>query len=335
MKKIFFLAAVILTAVLFASCGNGTIKDDCGCLLDFDEAKRMAKKSDNDILLFITLNGEDQLSMNFITDVMKSSDFAEKIAKKYEVVHIDLSRESYQKCIPAPDASKAEIDKATKYADLIGNGRVYASLLNCQSAPSIYRFTKQGMLVSEIEYDTPITTVEQLAELIDTYDEVRNELAEKIKEVNSGATAEKVAKIDALYIAADDKQKGFFTDFAEMVIGIDKKNESGLVSKYLSIAADLKAVRLCGLQDYSGAAEAYAAITENQYLEKNDKMNAYFSAAYILGMSQDVEKIPQILDYLDKAKLTDPESPGIATIDSMYNYFKSVLENYNASKIDE
>lgn len=332
-KNIIKIVAAVLSAFMIVSCGGSKdVKDDCGCFMDFDAALAHAKKENKDILAIVTLNGSEYLSSEFVEKVTLNPDFGEKILKKYEVVHYDFSQASSMKTVAPENGTEEEIKKANELAALMAKGYSFANLLHCQSAPAIYRFTKNGMLIDEVEYEDTDFSLDSFVDLVASYDQKSADFYAALKNLKSGSVVERAQKLDELFTSCSDRQKLYFIDIFDEIIKLDKNNESGLLGKFIIISADLKSTKLCSERKFVEAANTYVSFCDKDFISNDEKINGYFMGAYILGMTRNVEHIPQILTWINNAKELNPDSESLETLNSMYEYFEAELE---ASKLSD
>lgn len=329
MKNIKYLLLSIF-CFLFISCGKAGI-DKNGCFIDIDEAVKYAQKKKQNVLIVLTTGADEQNSQSFYNSVLLAEDFKQKIASKYSVVSMDFSEASYQKTVVKPDADKKTQKAAEKYADLMYKNAKIASMLNVQMPPAVYLMTKEQYLISEVIFENDITSVDDFASLLSKYDETCSLFNEKVRATEKGSIAERVAAIDDLYESTPENNKVFLEDLISLVIDLDKKNETGLVSKYLLAQANSKATTLYISGEVNEAIKCFVNICNNKYIEPAHKQQAYYMAAYLLAMSGS-EDYNIMIDYLQKSIEADPESENVAGIEMFKGYVESVIEEGNQSE---
>lgn len=328
MKKLFAKFLILFVIFSFCSCGGKKYAtDECGCFFDFDDAKYLAKKKGTDFLVVITNDGDDELSSYFIKSVLKSPDFKTSVLKKYNVIHFDFSQKTYAKTQVGEGATEEMLKQAELIQRTASKGFLISRKLNCQSAPSIYRFSKNGFFVSEVVIEKDDYSVLNFVKQVEASDKKSLELEEQYKATKEGSVVERMKKIDSLFTSFNLVEKSFADVLIKDAISIDKTNESGLVVKYLMQDVDNITTDLCNEKKFSEAAELYYKLAQNELVDTDTKINCYFYAAYILAMTNDMEQIPQILKYLEAGKALNPESDAAIEFDDMYNYFKELSES--------
>ncbi|MCQ2593271.1 MAG: hypothetical protein MJ188_10870 [Treponema sp.] len=328
MKKYRFLLIALLVTSFFVSCGkkNTPLLDECGCFLDMESAKKQAAKNNQDILVIVTSDGDDYISQQFISDIIKTKAFEEQIGKKYTIFHFDFSQKAYEKTVAPENATKEEKQKAEQFALLMQTGYQFACLLDCKYTPSIFLLTKDGYVISEVEYEDEILDVDDFSTLLQNYNQISAELNEKVLATTTGTNLEKVVAIDELYNSTEETYQPFMLDLAKQIPTLDKKNESGLIGKYLVLAAESEAIALYTKGDIGGAVKTYVDATSNPYMEASQKQECYYLAAYLLGSSGS-EDYNLILNYLNLALSSDSTSDKSDYIQSAISYYKGLLQD--------
>lgn len=320
MKKIYTLILVLLSLV-FVSCSKAKVSSN-GCFDNMDSALVQTKKTKQNILLIVTTGSDELSSQEFIDNVLNSPDFAEIIAKKYAVVNMDFSEESYQKTVIKPDATKEEQQASEEYSELMYKNARIASLLSVQSTPAIYLFSKEMCFITEVVPEGNITNPTELETAISKYNDKIAFVNERVAASEKGSVIEKVTAIDELFEATDSVYKTFLISYMDKVIQIDKKNESGLLNKYILAKANAKATEFFLEGNVEEAIMCFVSITKEAILTGEQKQQAYYMAAYLLAMSGSIE-YDRICDYLQKSIEAAPDSQEVSGIEMFKNYVES------------
>lgn len=328
MKK-YFVLALLISVFFLAGCGK-TKSASNGCYQDIGTAKTAAQKNNQDILVVVTMAGDDALSEDFVTKVLNSPSFEKDVASKFSVVHMDFSQSSYEKTVVNPEADKNTQKAAEDYANLMQENAKYASLMNIQNTPALFLLTKEVYVISDLEYTEDVKTSADILTLVEAKKNIIDDIHSKVDAIKNGSKLDKVKAIDNLYESTDPLYQPFLKELILEVVSLDKNNESGVLSKYLLAKADSDAADFYLTGDGAAASDAYAKICENAYLLPAHKQQAYYLAAYLLSMagSTDFEKI---LGYLEKSLEADPESEQVPNIQNVIKYFKETLSGMESS----
>lgn len=326
MKKILLLIVTVCIAFSFVSCKKTKIfKDECECFLDMADAQKFAEKNKQNILLLITSRGDDYISQQFIDEILMSDDFKNQIAKKYTVCHYDFSQYSYEKTIVPENATQEEQENIEHYSELMQTGYQFACLLDCRYTPAIFLLTKENYVISEVDYNDEILSVDTFADLLASYDDMAAEYNELIDKTKKGSSLEKARAIDSLCNATPEKYRTMLLDLTKTIPELDKNNETGLCSKYIVDAAEAQAITLYTQGNLVGAVQSYISACDNKFIEASEKQECYYMAAYLLASSGS-DDYNVILSYLNSALEANPEGDKTSYIQSAIDYYKSQNE---------
>ncbi|MCR5188793.1 MAG: hypothetical protein K6C97_07635 [Treponema sp.] len=322
-KKILAAFVLLFTASLFISCGKAKT-DEFGCFQTLDQALKNAQKKDQEVLVIVTMQGDDELSQAFVSEILSSEEFKQEILPAYSVLLMDFSQASYQKTVVNETDSKADQKAAEEYAKIVQDNSKTASLLNVSKTPSLYLLTKENYFITEVAYTDEVRSFADLKKNLDDQAPLVSQIKELIAATKKGSNQEKMAAIDKLYENTEIIYRTFLSDLINKYVEMDKDNESGLLSKYLFAQADSKASNLYMSGDTLAAAKAYVEACSNPNLEADYKQQAYYMAAYIMSMSGSTD-YATILDYLNLSIQANPESESVESINQVVDYLKSVM----------
>lgn len=321
MKKLFKTALLLLIFGLCFGCKKENIGND-GVFLSIDEAFSDAKKNDKNVLVIVTSNYDDELSHDFIEKIMESSEFKTQIAREFSVLQMDFSEISYAKTVINSGDDKSKRKDAQKLADIMQENSRFASKLYVETTPAMFILSKERYFIAEIDISQKIEDFSTLRQLIDEQEDNIRTINRMILATKSGSASEKIAAIDELYERTDLMYRSFLSDLVFEFIDLDKKNESGLLSKYLLTSADITSSEQFLQGNVDAAVKSYIDVCSNEFLLPEDKQQAYYLAAYITLMtgSQDYETC---LNLLDSAISAAPETDSAKTIQNLRDYLEN------------
>ena len=320
MKKNTLALFTILASLLITSCGKAKV-DTSGCYLDIEDAKKMAKKKSQDILVFITMNGEDASSQSLTDNVIRNPKFKDEIASKYITVRMDFSESSYKLSVASENASDTAKKNAEKKADTIQHNTQFAKLLNASVTPSVYILSKEVYLVSSIYDDTKIKTYDAFKKQLNDKSYAIEEMHKMIYQTKIGTAEEKMKAINALYKATAPDARHFLADLLASAKKIDPTNKSGLLGECLYSAADAKAVSAMNTGDIKKAVEAYLSVENEDSINPEDRQQSLYTAAYLCS-KYELEEAPVIISYLEKSIAAAPQSDEVPAIKRVIESFK-------------
>lgn len=327
MKKINIVLVVlsVLFSSLFISCGNkAATVDEYGFFIDSTAAFKDAQSKNRPLIVMVTSEGDDELSEYFL-GLARTDDFKNKVTGAFTVLNMDFSEKVFKSTVVNEDASKAQLRAATAKTIQVQDNLQMAKLLNVQATPAFFILTKDEYFITELRGDVngeayiPSTT-EQFLELILKAQEKIAYVTNLAERAKNGNKMSRIAAIDELYENTEYNMRVFLADLVEDVIKLDKDNESGLLSKYIYADAENIALDRFTSSNIQGTVEAYVAAANNPVIEPEYKQKAYFMAAYFLTISGS-ENTATIVQFLNLAKSTAPESELVETIQTMLDYF--------------
>lgn len=320
----FFTSALLFAAAPLFASGSEDFH------ADMDSALAAAKKSSKALLIFITQEGEDQLSESFMKTVNKPEVF-NRISSSYEPVLMDFTQKSFEKTVVRDTDSAEEQAKAKVLADIMQKNSRFAALINPEFTPAVYLFSKEGYYVSHLVLKGDEDAAGFLKALSD--DEVKlNALNQMVAKTKAGKPLEKVAAIDELLEATQPEYRFFLIDMVNTAIGLDKKNKSGLMNKYLITRAEYDVTMAYYDNNAPAAVNTYVNLAKEKFLSGEEKQRSYYMAALIMIKSSGAESLPMIIAYLEKAIAAAPASADVAKLKENLDYFKDYQAKMNAAQ---
>ena len=322
MKKNIFrklAAGIIMSSLAFAAAplfASGS--EDFHA--DMDSALAAAKKSSKALLIFITQEGEDQLSESFMKTV-NEPEVLNRISS-YEPVLMDFTQKSFEKTVVRDTDSAEEQAKAKELADIMQKNSRFAALINPE-----FLGVSSLHLIEQGDEDA----AGFLKALSD--DEVKlNAINQMVAKTKAGKPLEKVAAIDELLEATQPEYRFFLIDMVNTAIGLDKKNKSGLMNKYLITRAEYDVTMAYYDNNAPAAVNTYVNLAKEKFLSGEEKQRSYYMAALIMIKSSGAESLPIIIAYLEKAIAAAPASADVAKLKENLDYFKDYQAKMNAAQ---
>ncbi len=289
---------LILSSILFVSCGAKWTNN-------MQEAKELSAKKKQPILLF--LNSGDTVALDFKANFLDTKEFISNAGKSFILLSLDAISEEEQQVD----------DILSLVADYSVKEKLPLLILN-----------KDGYYVGRIERAEKIETVTELIEqlLLSTpeYNKVE-ELAAAIKKAESGT--DKVRAIDELFEYTDENCRRPLHALCEQVLEEDSGNITGLLGKYeLQVVFD-QVYDMLTPETVDQAAEQFVNLARDGHLDKSQKFEAYYYAAYLYPLvgSSNYDKM---LELLNLSYSSDPQNQNsqeiaiaIQTIQAMKDYY--------------
>ena len=312
MKKITTALFAIIASLLIISCGK-TAVDSSGCFSNIDDAVANAQKKNQDILVVVTMYGDDAQSQNFVDTIIRDEKFKNDIASNYSVVRMDFSQGSYEATVAAEDANDTAKKNAEKRADNMQINTQFANLLNVNVTPMVYILSKEEYMITSIYYDTSDKSYEGFKALLNDKKETVDEMHKMIYQTKIGTPEEKMNAIEALFEATAPDNRIFLTDLLASSKKIDPNNKSGILGKLTLASADTEAKKALSLGDFRAAVNAYLSVENESTISPEDKQQSVYTAAYIAAVSE-LEENSVVIEYLQKAIDIAPDSDEVPAI---------------------
>lgn len=288
--------AALAAAAFFCGCSKKSAPDAYGVYSDFDSALSAAQKSGKNILLFFTKMEDGGLNEKIVNDVLHASDYNEVFGNEFETCLLDFSRERFSKKSENFDEEKN--DRDMKVAVIYG----------LETAPAVMILTKQGYVITNITY-LPADNPQELSKIIELDRKDIDDMNKLLAEIDAAKGLDRVAKIDELFEQTNANYRYQLRALSDEVIKLDKKNESGLVGKFLLARASTKAMDCYLRRQPDKAVDCYLEPLKSKFLSVEEKQRSYFAAAYITGKNDmSVENSKEIIEYLSAAIELDPNS---------------------------
>lgn len=330
MKKTVLLITIILAATLFVSCGSKALKDDYGCFVNYEDALKNAQKKKQPLLVFFTSNGDDGQSTQVVQNILGNSDFATKLLKSYSVLHVDFSEAAYQKTIAPENADVKQQKLANAYTTIMQNNYQLVMLFNVDTMPAIYLCTKEGYVVTPVEAEDEIVSLDALNTALEQVAPEYDLFTQMVKDTTKGSASAKVEAIDGLYRITNPQYRTFLLPLVQKVPELDKTNETGLVGKYIVAAAEAKALSAYSQGDVETAIAQYLTAADNEFVKAEDKQECFYTAAYLSAYSGS-EDYQGLLTYLQTAYDLAPASQKAPAIKEAIDYFQLIIDNTTES----
>ena len=314
----------VFTSLTLVSCGKTDIESS-GCYTDVDLAFKAAQKQNKDVIIFVTVNGEDANSQSFTDTIIRDSKFKDDIASKYIALRMDFSESSYQLTVAADDANDTAKKNAEKRADIMQRNTSFANLLNLVVTPMTYIFSKEQYLITSIYYDRTEKSYEEYTSLLKEKEEAIDSMHKMILATKTGTAEEKMKAIDELYEATAPEARLFLANLLLTAKKLDPTDKSGLLGKLIYASADAIAAKAINAGDIRTAANAYIAIENETSIDAEDRQQALYTAAYMLSVSE-TEDVSVVVDLLQRSIAVAPDSDEVTAINRIIQTLSSQTE---------
>ena len=321
---------LLLAAVcggLFLSCG--TELSEGGWYTDFDAAKKAASHQKKNLLLFVNSFHDFDGAAESVAALTGTPDFTKSLKDCCICVHFDFTdadifdEEKFESL--APKEQKA----AERRRNTLQKQFAVADAYQIRSTPELLLLTRHGYFIAEIEFGAA-ADAHGYAEAVRQRDEAAEEMNALAAAALNAAGLEKISAIDKLYLRTPESYRLLLSSLYRKIPELDKNDESGLVSKYLTATAHADAYEKYKQLKAADAAEIYQTAAENERLSANDRQSLYYAAANAAG-SIGMQEVERVLELLQKSLEAAPESVEAAAIQASIEQLRAIQQDQDAA----
>ena len=275
-----------------------------GVLSENYAALRDSESSGRSVFAFFSGGELDEKSYEFRSELLDTDEFKMFAKDKYVLLNLDLS-----------------------------SAEQVVARYGLSSYPTVYILSKDGYVLSIIQYNEAINSVSVLEDILWEQTEGINRVSGAIEKVQSSSGVEKVRSIDSLYEATPVAGRKILAQLVKQVPLLDPDNASGLVGKYEFISVYDEAIEAISEGRQDGVVESFVNIAENGHLDPAQTFEAYYNAAYLMALfaSDDYDRM---LDFLRKAMEADNENVRADDVTSLMNTVSQMRDIVSADLVD-
>ena len=310
MKKITVVLAAV-ACILLASCGAK--KDANGWYDDFEAAKKEAKSSNKNILLFVNSDMDVPGTDAGVKFLLENADFTKAVKDKVVCVHFDFTDLAAAMAEIPEGATNKEQKAAEKRKAKLNTQFRIADCYMVQQTPAVVLATKEGYFITDVQFDFIGTTADGYVSALSLEDAVVSEVNAMVSATKKGSSAERVKAIDKFYESQSEGHRLLLSDLCRKVLSLDKKNETGLVSKYIVALSHADAYTYLVTGDVEKVLSIYEKNAADKRISPDDAQTLYYIAANVLANTR-VGSADKIIELLEKSIAASPESEYAPTL---------------------
>lgn len=324
MKNLFKLFLSIFLIFFVFSCSNAKVNES-GWYEDFEATKKIASSKNKNILLFVNSDFDVENSEKAVSLLLDSSSFVDGVKDDYVCVHFDFTKINEVMSTVTDNMSKEEKKSLEAKRALLEKQFATADSFGIQSTPAIIIAHSKGYFITDVNFDFASNNVDGYISLVKEEKETVENFEQMVSACKKGSSLEKIKAIDTLYESQAEIHRLLLADLFRSIPEMDKKNESGLVSKYLFATANCDAYKCLTKMQFSDAVNVYKKYAEDERVSASDKQNLYYLAANILSNSGNYD-FELVISLLQKALEADPESSYADGLQKTIDYLKQLKE---------
>ncbi len=322
MKKILLIMAVC--GVLFLSCGAE--RNAGGWYTDFDAAKKTARLQKKNVLLFVNSFHDFDGAADAVRALTATPDFTKALKDSCICVHFDFTDADIFNEEKFESLSPKEQKAAERRRKTLQKQFAVADSYQIRDTPTLLLLTRHGYFIAEIESDYRTTDAHVYAASVREHERAAEELNALAQEAAKASGQEKIRAIDTLYTRTPELYRLLLSDLYRKIPDLDKNDESGLVSKYLTATAHADAYEKYKQLKTAEAMEIYQTAAENARLSANDRQILYYAAANAAG-SIGMQEVTRVLELLQKSLEAAPQSDEAAAIQASIDQLRAMQQD--------
>ncbi|GMO60269.1 MAG: hypothetical protein Ta2A_06400 [Treponemataceae bacterium] len=277
-------------------------------------AKVLATAFDRNILLFVSADDFDTISVGLKAKFFNKTSVLQKLSKNYVTVNIDFSQSRFAATESAQNVSKSLQRKNERLREQMRRDFMLCtqySLQQVPATPAIYLLTKKGYMIAVCNdgLDDASLTADGLFEKINFQQEKADKINALYKNIEDAKGIEKAKAIIAFNEEFDPNYQQLLVDLWAEFIELDPTNETGSLGKFVYLKAYTDATDFFVKEDYEGAYNQLMSVAENEYLSQDEKQQLVFNAVSIafrsgiLTAETVVGELQKAVDYAPESEL--------------------------------
>lgn len=291
-KNLYLILFTFLTIGFFISCGN----NEARWFSNFDEGMKLAQKKDKAVFLLFSAN-DDEITERLEQNAFQNQDFLKKYSRDFVFVKLDFSDVLKVENLN-PDATEEERNNAQKIIEETNASLKVAEKYSVRRIPKTLVLSKQGYVISELEFydikedfnpdaENPetmplddIIDIDNYEKICKKFDEATlsfMEFKSNLKIANgNGKIEDRVMAIDEIFDNTDFNYCYLIKDLNEKVLEIDPENKTGSYPKHFIAKICADAIELD--EDFEKSQKLFESATENKNLSPEDRQLLFFYA---------------------------------------------------------
>lgn len=320
---------------------------------DFNKALGLAKKSNRNILLLVTSDmdtSDSRAGVQLLLNTNKNNEenkespandktFLEAVSDRYVSVHFDFSDLKARMSSPSEGATASEVKVHEKQKAALTSQFNIADSFEITSTPRVVLISKEGYYITALELDWTSDSLDSYLATLDAADGTVKDFMTLTARIKSGTVAERIAAIEELYERSSESNRLRLIDLFREAIKLDKKNETGKVSKFITALANAEAHQYLLNQEIDKAISTYELAAKDKRIDPLDAQTLYYIAANILGNTQTSDNNKRVLELLESAINASPDSTYAPSLRQLRDYVRQIsgeqMEPDQLEKSDE
>ena len=135
---------------------------------------------------------------------------------------------------------------------------------------------EEGYFITDVQFDFIGTTADGYVSALSLEDAAVSEVNAMVSATKKGSSAERVKAIDKFYESQSEGHRLLLSDLCRKVLSLDKKNETGLVSKYIVALSHADAYTYLVTGDVEKVLSIYEKNAADKRISPDDAQTLYY-----------------------------------------------------------
>ena len=322
MKKIKTLIALFAGVTLLSSCGSA--KKMNGWYTDFEEAKKVANSKNKNIVLFVSSLYDGTGTEDGVSLLIDTPEFTKAVQDDFVCVYFDFNKIPEILGQSTDSLTGSELKKLEKKQDALRKQLRIADLYGVMDTPCALIVSKQGYFITKIDFDYLDTSVSGYKDFLYMEIGTVQDFEENLAKTKKGTLAERMDMYDTILSTTDERLQPSLAGLCREAVELDKKNETGLVGKFIMTLASVEAFDALNNRKFDEASKVYQKYAADERVSADEKQVLLFYAAQVYTSSGMVNH-REIKRLLTESLEADPESQYASDIESYIKDVEAVI----------
>lgn len=323
MKKLLPILAALALVIALVTTSCSRVTREVKWYDDFEAAKKVAAQENLNILVLVNSDMDSTDAKPGVDYLLNDQTFLNAVKDLYVCVNFDFTDLQAKMAQTPEGATDKEQKAAEKQKTAMMTKFNIADMLQVTTTPAVRLVSPEGFYIADVDFDYSAEVLDAYYTILDNHADEVKEFTAKIEKTKSGSVADRCAAVDAIYSQASEAHRLLLVPLYDVVIKADKKNETGLASKYITAKANAQSHLLILNKEIDKAVEVYEKAALDKRVTPDDRQMLYYIAANTLGNTSDPD-YKKLIDLLQKSIDASPDSNYVTNLKGLLDYVKTI-----------
>lgn len=335
MKRICFILVCTLS-VLLVSCGSK--KNANGWFSDFEAAKHVAKSKGKNIVLFVNSIYDTKGTEDGVSLLLDTPEFTKSVSEDFVCVHFDFSKIPEIMGQDPTSLTGGEQKSLEKKQSALLEQMKFADLYGIRETPALLIISKDGFYIASVNFDYLESAVSSYKSAVYMEIGTVQDFEGRLRAARKGELVSRMNAYNQILDETEEYRRPIFYELWKEAAALDKKDESGLLGKFMTECAHVEATNLINEKKFEEASAVYEKYASDERMSAEEKQVLYFFATQPYS-SSNLIKYDEVLRLLELSYAAAPESEYASSIktalDEVRMYAAEAEEQNSQEMFDE